>query len=258
MIVIRREQMDSFRAAARRTFEDRMVRHLAQFSPPLFKTIKEEQMLRVVRLGMEQAAGYGFDQRGPVRLYLELMLLFGSYFDSDPQYPWAAETLKERTNDPQLLRSERLYERAMDYQRKVTGPANAHALSALRNIRVFAARPLAFDPTTVVPVMLRELTLVFPEKAAYIGPEALSALILKGARGARNVGFFSPRATSLVIVLMLAFGHRCGADPLYPWIGNTLRDERLADPEAKAARLEKKALTWLDHVLAASDSRNPS
>jgi len=48
---------------------------------------------------------------------------------------------------------------------------------------------------------------------------------------------------------MLAFGHGCGADPLYPWINKTLRDEAITEQEARAKRLEKKALTWLEHVL---------
>jgi hypothetical protein len=55
---------------------------------------------------------------------------------------------------------------------------------------------------------------------------------------------------ALVVILMLAFGHGCGTDPFYPWIARTLRDERLTDPVARAERLEKRALTWLDRVLA--------
>ena len=53
-----------------------------------------------------------------------------------------------------------------------------------------------------------------------------------------------------MVALMFAFGHGCANDPLYPWIANTLRDERIADSAARADRLERKALTWLNHVLA--------
>jgi hypothetical protein len=58
-----------------------------------------------------------------------------------------------------------------------------------------------------------------------------------------------------MIVLILAFGHGCVTDPLYPWIARTLNDEAIADPAACAKRLENKALTWLDHVLAYFDKR---
>jgi len=54
---------------------------------------------------------------------------------------------------------------------------------------------------------------------------------------------------------MFAFGHGCTNDLLYPWISRTLQDERIADPEARAARLEQKAITWLEHVNARNEKR---
>ena len=101
MLVIREAQMEAFKEATRRTFEDEMVAHLAEFSPPLFKAIGEEQMRKAVHFGIGRADSHGFTFRGPTRLYLELMLLFGSYFDTDPQYPWAAEILSNRDPDSQ-------------------------------------------------------------------------------------------------------------------------------------------------------------
>ena len=253
MLVIRQEQMDVFRAAALRSFEDEMVEHLAGFSPPLFKTVGEEQMRQAIRLGMERANGHGFTYRGPVRLYLELMLLFGSHFDTDPQYPWAAQILTKQDSPPQMQRAERLYDTVMDYREKVAGPEDAYALRALRNIAAFARQPLTLSADDFVPTMLHEIALIYPEKAAYVGDQSLSALIRKAVDGARIQRFSTTRGMALVVVLMVAFGHGCGADPLYPWIARTLRDEMMTDPEAKANRLEKKALTWLDHVLANVD-----
>jgi hypothetical protein len=49
---------------------------------------------------------------------------------------------------------------------------------------------------------------------------------------------------------MYAFGHNCVNDPLYPWIYNTLNDKKIITPQARAERLEKKAVTWFNHVLA--------
>jgi hypothetical protein len=94
------------------------------------------------------------------------------------------------------------------------------------------------------------MTDAFPQKAAYIGEEALTTLIQDGRAEARKFGFTTLRAEALVVVLMFAFGHGCTDDPLYPWISRTLTDERIVSTEARAMRLEKKALKWLDHVLA--------
>lgn len=253
MLVIRAEQMESFKKAALLSFEDQMVRHLAEFSPPLYKTVGEEQMRKVVQLGISQAAKYGFTYRGPVRLYLELMLLFGSYFDSDPQYPWAKEILSNKEVESQMQRAELLYQRTMDYREKVAGPEDAYTLEALKKIAVFARNPISMPADNFLPAIQREIALIYPQKAAYVGEAGLEKLIRKGMGGAQRQQFATVRGMTLVVVLMLAFGHGCGADPLYPWIARTLQDEAIINSEARADRLEKKALTWLEHVLAYFD-----
>lgn len=250
MLMIRDAQNKVFEQRARHAFEQEMVAHLAEFSPPLFKTLGEKPMLDIVRFGMARAEKqHGFNLRGPVRLYLEMMLLFGSYFETDPQYPWAAEILASLDSD-QMRRAELLYDKILDYREKVAGPEDAYALKALRNISILAQHPLAISAEDFIPAMRREITRVYPQKAAYVGEEGIDALIRKGLDGARRQRFSTARGAALIVVLMLAFGHGCGADPLYPWIGKTLKDETLADPEARVKRLEKKALTWLEHVLA--------
>ena len=250
MLVMRPEQMDIFRKAALGLFEDHVVRHLAEFSPPLFQAVGEGQLRKASRLGIERAAKYGFTNRGPVRLYLELMLLFGSHFDTDPQYPWVAEVLADPDSGHQMERAESLYQKSMEYREQVAGPKDAYTLNALRNIAVLAKQPLTLPIDDFAAAMQREISLIYPEKAAYIGGQAISALIRKGMDGARMQRFSTPRGMALVILLMFAMGHGCGSDPLYPWIAQTLRDPAITDPDARAKRLETKALTWLDHVLA--------
>ena len=253
MLVIRPKQMEVFKQAALRSFEQEMVAHLAEFSPPLFKAVGEGQMSQTIQFGIDRAGSYGFTFRGPVRFYLELMLLFGSHFDTDPQYPWAAEILTNQDAGPEMQRADRLYERTMDYRKKVAGPEDAYTLKALKNIAVLARQPLAISSENFAPAMLREITRVYPQKVAYIGAEGIEALIREGIDGARSYRFSAAREMALVIVLMLAFGHGCADDPLYPWIARTLKDEAITDPAARAKRLEKKALTWLEHVLAYFD-----
>jgi hypothetical protein len=115
-VIIRKEQVEALTQIPLQAFEDEMVGHLAAFSPPLFRAVKEPQLREAIRFGTARAAAYGITFRGPVRLYLELMLLFGSHFDTDPQYPWAAEILQDQPSTPQMQRAERLYERTLDYR----------------------------------------------------------------------------------------------------------------------------------------------
>jgi hypothetical protein len=250
-MLIRDEQMEELRKAPLRAFEDEMVAHLAEFSPPLFKAVKENQMRVVICLGIARAGKYGITFRGPIRFYLELMLLFGSHFDTDPQYPWAAEILRDSA--PQMSRAERLYERTLDYRKNVGGPKDAHTLQALRNIRVLVDQPLTVSSDNFSSAILEAMTRVYPQKMAYVGENGLRVLIDAGIVAAQKYGFSSIRALALPVVLMFAFGHNCFHDPLYPWIERTLEEETITDPEARARRLEKKAVIWLDHVLGYFD-----
>ena len=90
---------------------------------------------------------------------------------------------------------------------------------------------------------------IFPEKAAYVGDAGLNVLIQGAIAAAAEYGFSAVRQQTLLMSLMFAFGHGCTNDPLYPWIERTLTDPKIVDAESRAARLERKAVTWLEHVL---------
>ena len=249
MLVVHTEQINKFKEAAVIHFEHEMLRHLSEFSPPLFKATGEMQMREAIKMGIAKANAYGFNFRGPVRLYLELMLLFGSHFDTDPQYPWAMAILNNQATDSQMDRAEQLYRKTMDYRRHVAGPDDAYTLTALKNIWLMAKGPIPVSADRLVPSLLSTARSIYPQKADYVGSQALETLAHKAIGGAQRQRFNSERGVALVLLLMLAFGHGCGNDPLYPWIANTLKDGAPADPQAKAIRLEKKSLTWLEHVL---------
>lgn len=248
--------MEVFRQAALASFEEEMLAHGQEFAPKLSRLLGERQLRLAVRGAMARADRHGFTDRGPIRLFVELMFLFGSAFDSDPQYPWAFDILRDPA--PQMRRAERLYGRVLDYQEKVSGPDAANTRAALKTLSFLPQQPLSFAAEEFVPAMLRELAYVFPQKAAYLGEEALTALIRASCATAQAARFPNSRGYALMVALGFAFGHGCADDPLYPWIARTLKDANITDPSARAARLEKKALTWLRHVLAEAPGGTPA
>lgn len=249
MLVVRAEQMNCFKKAALLSFEEEMLAHFSNFAPQMIKSIGIEQTRKIIRLGMDQAAKYGFTYRGPVRFYLEMMLLFGSAFDTDPQYPWVAEILIQQDSDTQMQRAEFLYEKALDYQQKVSGPDDMHALAALKRIASLVRHPLTIPAENYISSMLKEIMQIYPQKAAYIGESALEAIIRKAAAGAQRQQFLTVRGVMLVSLLMLTLGHGCGADPLYPWVNKILVGQDTVDPGIKLQSLEKQFLEWLEYRL---------
>lgn len=247
MLVIRAEQMEVFDQDAWRRFENEMVEHGKAFSPRLCKVIGKDQLRIATRSAMERAKGYGFTCRGPIRLFIELMFLFGSAFDTDPQYEAIVEDL--RGSGDQMQRAQKIHERHSEYLDKVSGPGAANVRRALKDLLILAQTPMAFSPDGLVEGLIRETTRIFPQKIAYVGEERLTTLIHEGIAEARRYDFSTIRQNTLLVVLMFAFGHGCTNDPLYPWIARTLQDDKIVGPLARAERLEKRAVTWLKHVL---------
>lgn len=253
MLTIRKAQMDVFRRVARQNFEGEMRAHLAQFSPSHCQAVGDGRMREVIRFGSGRAEGYGFTLRGPVRLYLELMLLFGGHFDTDPQYPWASEILTTQDRGAQMQRAHRLYEQSLAYRRQADGPADAYMVAALNKMAILARYPQVISAEHFIADMLLQIEYMYPEKAAYVGRDGFATLIREGRDVAQRLSFASATDAVLFVVLMVAFGCGCCADPLYPWIAGTLSDGSIADPAARSAYLERNVVMWLERAAADLD-----
>ena len=253
MWTIRQEQTEAFRQHHLQKFEDEMVEHSKKFAPPICKVIGDDQLRVAIRSAMQRAAGYGFTYKGSLRLFIEMMFLCGSGFDTDPQYPAVGEVL--RSSSDQMERAERIHLGHLEYLQKVSGPDAVNVRNALKALPDLARNPLPFSSDEFAPGLLREMARIFPQKAAYVGDTGLRTLIREGTAEAQKYRFSTMRQATLLVVLMFAFGHGCTNDPLYPWIARTLTDVRIVTPDARAERLEKKALTWLDHVLARNQAK---
>jgi hypothetical protein len=249
MLNIRREQIGTLGRAAAAAFEAEMVAYCYDFSPQVSKSLGDEQLRAMVGSAIDRASDYGFTNRGPARFFIEMCFTFGSSFDTDPQYPWAAELLKSREEDSQMERAERLYKKTVHYLEHVAGPDGAFTGKALERISALSRQPPVFSTADYVPSLMREIERAYPEKAAYVGSDALESLLREGVHASAAHGMVSAQAVRIYCWLMFMFGHGCADDPLYPWIARTLNDEKSDDPAERALRLEKKALTWLDHVI---------
>src|SRR5215813_5278770 len=134
MWTIRDAQADTFRQTALQKFEDEMVEHLKNFSPQHCKVAGEPSVRQVIRMGVEHARKYGLTNRGPVRFYVELMFMFGSYFDTDPQCPWASAVLMDPEKVDQTFRADRLYSATNKYLAEVSGPEHQYLIEAMRRM----------------------------------------------------------------------------------------------------------------------------
>lgn len=250
MLTIRPQQEQAFRKASLRRFEDEMVEHLNAFAPKHCEVIGEPAVRNVIQLGMDRAKRYGFTHRGPVRSYLELMVMFGSYFDSDPQLPWVGEILNDRSQPDQMARADRLYHRTEEYLDEVVGPDNEYYMESLRRISQARIEDFPVSGGDFEGAAVKALNTFYPQKCESMEQPRLRILIQGCIKNATEYGVSTWSAVLLFIVLAFTLGYGCAADPQFPWIGTTLNDARLGDPNARAARLHKKATAYLAGALA--------
>ena len=165
MLVIRDAQISAFEEAALARFEERMLGYLSESFPRQSALLARDQMRRVVALGRSRAAHYGHLTEREIYFYLTLMLMLGSWFDEDPQLPWCAVRLTDRSILHPPARLNRLHTETMDYLDRMAGEKNEHLIRSLLRIR-------AFDPASADDIpeerfeeeMVKTLSGLYPEK----------------------------------------------------------------------------------------------
>jgi hypothetical protein len=249
-MIIRSEQIETLRAYASDTFVAEMAEHLQSFAPKVCEVVGEPGVRRIAESGIERARNYGLTNRGPVRFFLELTCILGVGFDTDPQVPWAAETLNERSIQTDMLRADRLYERMVVYLDHVAGPNNQYATEALERALNFnhqAAPQEGWSQQAMMNVMAH----MHPQKYEFIGEDVAAAIVRNAATQAEIYGLPAQRgAAALLAGMQFAMGYRICEDPFYPWIAATLKDPRTVDGEHRLDRLASKLRTYGKHVLA--------
>jgi len=219
-----------------------LVQHCRQNSPRLCDVAGDAGIHKVVDLGIRRAEQYGFRDEPQVRFYIDMMLVLGSEFDTDPQFPWAAATLQDRFSKPQV-RGLVLYRDLSLYLDRVMGPQREfvkNALTALVRMRSELPPPEHRTISTVRKWLLQ----LFPQKSDDVTEEQLAQIAWSAAQ--RAAEFKIPGGHGFLTGVMLVFGHGATRDPLYPWISNVLNDPRITSEGARLQRLWTKLRTYAE------------
>src|SRR5258708_1524414 len=163
-MIIRAQQMNELAASYEQSFHRQLVRELYSFAPWHAQILHDDGLLACVRYAVDRAERYGFTNRGPIRLYLQMIFMLGSEFDSDPTLLWAAEILNHRGITDQQVRATRLYEQLTDYLEHVAGPENKFAKDALKRASDHLEAGLPADGNDLERTITEMLGDLHPEK----------------------------------------------------------------------------------------------
>ncbi|MCP4342502.1 MAG: hypothetical protein GY799_27385 [Desulfobulbaceae bacterium] len=242
--------MEILKKCTLRNFENNMIQHLHEFSPKHSESLGQEGLRKVIKLGVKQAELYGFSNYGPVQFYIELMFMFGSYFDSDCQFYWALEILTDPEIVDQTERADILYEKVMDYIDKIAGPEWRYARDSLSWVSKQNFKDLVENRDDLETDILARFKINFPQKCRYLGDRVLLQLVKFAVESAEK--FSVPSDTGVIVFAHFMFILGCGftVDPLYPWCESTLSDESITDPVMRIKQLHSEGITCFTKVLA--------
>jgi hypothetical protein len=254
MLKIRKEQMTSFEKIAAQRFEDQMVEHLRNFAPKHFKVLEESDVRRVIQLGIDKARSHRFTSERSIRLYIEMMFMMGSGFDSDPLLPWAAEILSDESLQLETERIDRLNEKAWDYVDHVlkdykllekTGD-KSKLVEELRKIKEESDEPIS--PNAISEFYSRgvaRLKQMFPEKCEYVGELSLRRLIQRAIEQANGYGITTQKGVVIFAAMMFILGSGFDKDPQLPWASAALNNPSNIDQHKKVDQLYSSAIICL-------------
>jgi len=250
VLTIRKEQIEAFDKASLKAFEDEMVGHLRGFASRLAETCGEPALRVLIRLGVARAKAQGLTLRGPVRLFIELMVMFGSEFDKDPLLPWASAALDNPAVKDQMARAETLHRASLAYIETAVGPKDSYVIAALRRLDEEDIKGYDISSRNFEERAPRKLRAIYPQKCVVAGDPALLWLVRRGPILANDQGAPGDLGVVLFIVLPFLLGHAVASDPMYPWVKGALSDPQITDPGKRIERLYNRSRTYLGETLA--------
>ena len=201
---------------------------------------------RVIDLATRRAAAHGLFASHQVCSWVTLMVFFGAFFDDDPLFPWAGATLREtrgRDRDVALAMLFETMDKAVNPFLGETGEHYRKALLWALSLRFDAIA--ADDGGSVDEAVLRWLKTGYPARYSSLTRDQLELLTSAARARAERFGLV-PRAGSILCALLISLlGIHMHHDPLHAWLGETLRDETIADPAAKTRKLYDQGISML-------------
>ena len=97
MIIIRKEQLDAFSKKSIEDFKDYVVAFLQIHYEDECEGLDPGAERELVTYGIHVCQAYGITGGLFVRLYIELMVMYGLAFDEDPELPWAQKVLTDES-----------------------------------------------------------------------------------------------------------------------------------------------------------------
>ncbi len=235
MLKIRNEQMDAFRQDALDRYVERTLEQFHQYFPGPCYVIGDAPLRKMIRMGVDRAAQHKIVGECNVILYTSVMLLCGTFFDENPQYPWAREALGDEDSLHEDQRAERLYDEFVEYWDRLSGENRSSLIRAAMQARELPVEQFDNASPDQVAEFLRQS---WPHRAAELDSAGIDAVLQEGERCAKSYHMEARRDQAVTSLLVFTLGNGFDKDPMHPWANDVLTSAEIS-PADRSARLYK-------------------
>ena len=235
MLIIRQEQLEALRQNALSQYVERTLEQFHQYFPGPCHVIGDSPLRKMIRMGVDRAAHHQIVGEGNVVLYTSVMLLCGTFFDEDPQYPWVREILSDEDLPHEDQRAERLYDTFVAYWDRLSGGNRSSPIRAAMHIRELPVEQFDNCSREQVTEFLR---LSWPQKAAELGSTGIDTVLKEAERCAADYHMKTRLDLAVTSLLVFTLGNGFDRDPMYPWATEVLTSAEIP-PADRGARLYK-------------------
>jgi len=222
VFTLTRKQIKHFEHVMLSVFGRGLRAHSAEHFPTHWRVIGATQMEQVVQFGIRRALESGYRSERDGYMFHSLMLQLGSYFDTDPQYPWLAKALLDDTLGSRSERLANAYDAAIDYLDRVAGAQGQHMRAAVHRLRWTVMPELREAPRGHFDDLLNLLEVTWPQKLALIGGQTLRSLAESVIPIAKAGGLTTFGGACLYTIACFIFGHGLHHDPQFSWARQSL------------------------------------
>lgn len=182
--------------------------------PSLVRLLAKDEFRLFIEQGIILANKSGYTQRGPVRLYLDMLIIFGVDFEQDSLFQW----LKiEREDVSQIEKSISLYTFLNKYFDDVYGENSVFFKDSLEKFLTLNVKDLYISIGGDNKALHEFLQNIYQQRYDFYGPDFINNLIASSEQYCKRYGLIEDSYKSYLILIMFLFGRSLDQDLLRRW-----------------------------------------
>ncbi|WP_274719998.1 hypothetical protein [Xenorhabdus bovienii] len=224
---------------------DELVAHCNESYPYLEIKLGKDELRKALKDAVEKTKNDGFDQRGAVQFYIDMLILFGTEFQTDPQYTWIKTILDNHSHLGQLEKTSLLYHEVTRYLNEVHGEQDEYLKTSIlkfQNINIERLNVQWNNYESNVDALLKSL---YPQKHQYIKKNDIKKFIQFGVEKSNKYGIKNANCSAFLTLIMFLLGHKFDQDIFLSHLNIRLFKQYYSDIDLLIIEMENKTKDYL-------------